>query len=212
MSYIIVNKIKPLDTINGYWTNEDYLNLLEILDITDAELLDPTEYWDFLSMAINDVEPNKVAAILLDYKLGNILNNGQIQNIAHEMLEDKIAEEYPDISLHYDLYNINQLLYKAYNGKFPKTLATQIDLEFIRTGDSSIEVSKEMILRSIEPLLSDRNPIKRLFEAQFKDENTFKEANYILWELHNLGHHQYRIITSDYWINREDIIDYEFSS
>tara|TARA_R110002051_G_scaffold143457_1_gene216366 strand:- start:1014 stop:1163 length:150 start_codon:yes stop_codon:yes gene_type:complete len=39
------------------------------------------------------------------------------------MLQDKVAEEYLDIPLHYPLFNINQLLHDAYNGQFPKTVA-----------------------------------------------------------------------------------------
>jgi hypothetical protein len=46
-------------------------------------------------MAITDFEPNE-AAIVLDYKLSDSLNEGQIQQISNDMLIDKISEEYPD--------------------------------------------------------------------------------------------------------------------
>ncbi|MBQ0740794.1 hypothetical protein J9332_41620, partial [Aquimarina celericrescens] len=77
-----------------------------------------------LFMAIPDFEPNEAASIVLTYKLSDQLNEGQIHSISHEMTNDKVAEEYPEPNLHYDLFNINQLLYKAYNGTFPNTEAT----------------------------------------------------------------------------------------
>jgi hypothetical protein len=40
------------------------------------------------------------------------------------MLIDKISEEYPEI-VQAPLYHINQLLFKAYNGKFPNAKATR---------------------------------------------------------------------------------------
>jgi hypothetical protein len=48
-------------------------------------------------MAITDFEPNEAAAIVLDYKLSDSLNEGQIQQISNDMLIDKISEEYPEI-------------------------------------------------------------------------------------------------------------------
>jgi hypothetical protein len=77
-------------------------------------------------MAITDFEPNEAAAIVLDYKLSDSLNEGQIQQISNDMLIDKISEEYPEIAMA-PLYHINQLLFKAYNGKFPNAKATVME-------------------------------------------------------------------------------------
>jgi hypothetical protein len=62
-------------------------------------------------MAITDFEPNEAAAIVLDYKLSDSLNEGQIQQISNDMLIDKISEEYPE-TMQAPLYHINQLLLK----------------------------------------------------------------------------------------------------
>jgi hypothetical protein len=82
---------------------------------------------ELLSMAITDFEPNEAAAIVLDYKLSDSLNEGQIQQISNDMLIDKISEEYPEIAMQAPLYHINQLLFKAYNGKFPNAKATVME-------------------------------------------------------------------------------------
>lgn len=153
-------------------------------------------------MAISDFEPSDAAEIVLKYKLNNILKEGQIQNLSHEMLEDKVAEEYSDISLHYPLFNINQLLFKAYNGKFPKTLAAIIDIELSFVG--SLTVNKEIVLRTISDLLAENSLLKRLFNEQLDSEKELKDAESIIWELKPTGENNYQLISSDYWFNKED--------
>lgn len=98
-----------------YWEKEDYKLLLEEFNYPDADKLKVAEVLDFLSMAISDFEPAEAAEIVLTYKMSNKLNEGQIQNLSHEMLADKVAEQYAEPAMHFDLYNINQFLRKAYN-------------------------------------------------------------------------------------------------
>jgi hypothetical protein len=56
---------------------------------------------------ITDFEPNEAAAIVLDYKLSDSLNEGQIQQISNDMLIDKISEEYPEIAMGFYIISIN---------------------------------------------------------------------------------------------------------
>ena len=206
---IKIIKIKSIQKIEGAWKNEDYIKLLELFEYPDPENIPETELFDMLSMAITDYEPEEAAKIILKYKLINTLREGQIENISHEMLEDKIAEEYPAISLHYPLFNINQLLYDAYNGKFPKTLASVIDFEL--SFKSKIEISKEVVLRTVSDLLTEKSLLKRLFNEQLDSDLELKDAESIIWELKSIGDKSYQLITSDYWLNREDFELEEFS-
>lgn len=197
-----LKNIRYIEKIEGYWKNEDYRKLLELFDFADAKDTPDTELYDMLLMAITDFEPDEAAEIILTYKLDTVLNKGQLKNLSHEMLEDKVAEEHADISLHYPLFNINRLLYEAYNGKFPKTLASVIDFELNFGGE--IAVTKEIVLRTLSDLLSERSLLKRLFDEQLDSEIELKDAEYIIWELRPLGEHAFQLITSDYWINKED--------
>ncbi len=197
-----INKISSIDKIDGYWSNQDYTNLLELFDFADAQNTPEEELYDMLLIAISDYEPDEAAAIMLTYKLGDRLNEGQIKNLSHEMLEDKVAEEHADISLHYPLFNINRLLFEAYNGKFPKTVASVIDFDLKFEGE--VVVNKEVVLRTISDLLSEKSLLKRLFDDQLDSEHELKDADSIIWELKRFSENSYQIITSDYWINRED--------
>ncbi|MBT8324096.1 MAG: hypothetical protein HKN99_07805 [Winogradskyella sp.] len=205
---IKLHHIRSVDKIESYWTKEDYIKLLELFDYTDAQNLPESELIEMLFMAITDFEPEEASEILLNYKLKDVLKEGQIKSLSHEMLTDKVAEEYPNIALHYPLFNINQLLYAAYNGKFPKTLASIIDIE-LHT-DQEITVTKEIILRTISDLLSEKSLLKRLFNDQLDAETELKDAESIIWELTTTGDHTYQLISSDYWLNKEDFEIDEF--
>ena len=206
---IKLKKIRTIEKIEGYWKKEDYINLLELFDYSDATSIPEEELFDMLSMAISDFEPDEAAETVLTYKLKSILKEGQIKNLSHEMLEDKVAEEYPNISLHYPLFNINQLLYEAYNGKFPKTLASilEIELSFV----SNIDITKEIVLRTISDLLSEKSLLKRLFNEQLDSEKELNDAEGIIWDLKPMGENIYQLISSDYWLNKEDFEIEEYS-
>lgn len=199
---IKLKKVRTIEKLEAYWTKEDYINLLELFEFSDASSVAEEELFDMLSMAISDYEPDEAAEIVLSYKLNGLLSEGQIKNLSHEMLEDKVAEEYPNIALHYPLFNINQLLYEAYNGKFPKTLASIIDLELSFGG--KVEITKEIVLRCVSDLLSDKSLLKRLFNEQLDSEKELNDADGIIWELEPKGDNIYQIISSDYWLNDED--------
>ncbi|WP_018676368.1 hypothetical protein [Riemerella columbina] len=207
---IQIQNIDVVDEIKNYWTNDDYKQLLERFDFPDAHTIKPENLKEMLFMAIGDFEPNEAAEVVLTYKLSDRLNEGQIAQISNDMLIDKVCEEYPEIDLHYPLYAINQLLYKAYNGKFPSAKALVVDFSMIPKDQSEQEVTKEVVLKTFNDGLADNNLIKRLFEEQMTTDKSFENAEYILWELNNQGDHKYQLITSEYWINKEDILRPEF--
>lgn len=210
---ITINSATTIEEIQDYWTSEDYIKLLERFDYPDADKADKKTLRELLMMAITDFEPNEAAAIILDYKLSDHLNEGQIQQISNDMLLDKIAEEYPEIHLHATLFHINQLLYKAFNGKFPSTKATLLECAIKATDSASVEkVDKEMVLKLLGAGLSDSNLIKRLFTEQMNGEKSFPEADSILWDLKALGDDKYEVLTSEYWINKEDLTANEFEA
>jgi hypothetical protein len=208
---IIIINATTVDEIPGYWTAKDYINLLEKFNYPDAEKASKETLEELLCMAITDFEPNEAAAIILEYKLADSLNDGQIQQISNDMLLDKIAEEYPEMSLHATLFHINQLLYKAYNGKFPNIKATIIDCSISAADkDGETEITKEIILRLLNNGLSDSNLIKRLFKEQMSGNIPFPEAENILWELKATGGKNFKILTSEYWLNKDDLLANEF--
>jgi hypothetical protein len=113
MNYQVkIQSINTVEEIKDYWSDDDYVQLLGKFAYPEASSAKKENLSELLSMAITDFEPNEAAAIVLDYKLSDSLNEGQIQQISNDMLIDKISEEYPEIAMQAPLYHINQLLLK----------------------------------------------------------------------------------------------------
>jgi len=213
MKYAVkINSIRTVEELEGSWNNADLTALLSKFDYTEADKLKPDELKEYLSMAITDFEPEESAAIVLEYRLSDVLTEGQIHNISHEMTREKVSENYSDIAIHKILFDVNQLLYKAYNGKFPLAKANVIDFEMKAENEEEPEVTKALILQAFENGFTDRNLIKRLFKDQLEGIAPFPESEGILWELKIKGNGQYMITTSEKWINNEDFKNMEFES
>ncbi|TDU39444.1 hypothetical protein BXY82_1468 [Gelidibacter sediminis] len=206
--HMIINSVKTVEEFEDAWTNADYIKLLELFGFPDAKDSKPEELKDLLFMAISDFEGPEAAAILLDYKLSEYLNEGQIGQMSHDMLLDKISEEYSDISLHHELFNINQLLFKAYNGTFPNAKATIIEFEITPNKD----VTKEVVLKVLDHTLANNSVIKRLYSDQLAGKEAFDEAESIVWDLKSTGDNSYTMTTSEYWISRDEFKDAEFDA
>ncbi|GGH00338.1 hypothetical protein GCM10011416_18520 [Polaribacter pacificus] len=212
MKYAIkIHKILTVDTLPDAWSEKDFKELLDRFDFPNAESTDLNELKELLFMAISDFEPDEAARIVLDYKLSSDLTPGQIDQLSHEMLLDKISEEYPEIHLHQALYNVNQLLFKAYNGKFPNTKATIVDFEIKPLANAPATITKEITVKCFAKNLVKNNVALRLFGHQLNAEEEFEEANDILWELCQTenGH---RFITSEYWMEKDEFLAETFEA
>ena len=209
MKYTIkIHKISTVDELENSWNIEDYKELLELFDFANDEVNDLKELRELLFMAISEREPNEAAAIVLDYKLGSQLNEGQIDSLSYEMLVDKISEEYPVIGLHKTLFAINQLLYKAFNGKFPNTKATVVNFEIKPLGNASEIITNEIALKCFAQNLDSHNVLKRLFGHQLDADEEFDEANDVVWNLEK-NETTYTLTTSDYWMSKDEFLNEE---
>jgi hypothetical protein len=212
MKYAIkIHKISTVNTLPSAWNLNDYKQLLGRFNFTDAESSDLLELEEFLFMVIGETEPNEAAAIVLDYKLSKDLSKGQIDQLSHEMLSDRISEEYPKIGLHKDLFSVNQLLYHAYNGKFLNTEATIVKFNIVALANTDESITKEVVLKCFTKNLDSHNIIIRLFRDQLNGNEAFKEANDIIWDLQKEGN-SYTMITSDYWMSKNEFLVSEFET
>ncbi|WP_347174722.1 hypothetical protein [Polaribacter uvawellassae] len=212
MKYAIkIHKISTVDDLENSWSIQDYKQLLEQFDFANDDVNDINELRELLFMAISDREPNEAAAIVLNYKLSNHLNERQIDSVSYEMLVDKISEEYPEISLHKTLFCVNQLLYKAFNGKFPNTKATIVDFEIKPLANADTTITNEIVLKCFAQNLDNHNVLKRLFGNQLNAKDAFEEANDVIWELQK-NDTTYKMITSDYWMSKDEFLAEEFEA
>jgi len=209
--HIKINSVNVVDEIKEYWTNKDYVQLLGKFNYPDAEDSNTENLRELLFMAISDFEPGEAAIIVLEYKLGDHLAAGQIEQISNDMLIDTVCEEYPEMELQSTLFHINQLLFKAYNGKFPSASATIIDCSITPLDkNTDVNLTKEMVLRLFNNGLSDRNIIKRLFEEQMNQRADFPEAENIIWDLKTSDNINFKITTSENLLKKQEVAFTEF--
>ncbi len=214
MNYqVIIKRIDTVNEVEGYWSDQDLIQLLDKFNYPDGVTAEKKNLPELLEMAISDYEPSEAAEIVLAYKFSEELNEGQIQQIAHNMLIDKVCEEYPEIHMQGRLFHTNQLLFKAYNGKFPNAKASVVHFSMQPQQNEVTKVlTKENVLKLVNNGLSDRNLIKRLFDDQMTQNIPFPEAEGIIWELNTTDNLNYTLVTSENWINNEDLISSEFES
>ena len=205
-----INAVKTIEELEGSWSNSDYTELLKRFNYEDSEKLKPNELKEFLFMAITDFEPNEAASILLGYKLPEIFSEGQIDNLSHEMLREKVSENYSDIYIHKFLFEINQLLYTAYNGKFPLTKANLVEFELSMENEEETELTKELALKALSKSLSNSSLLIRLFNEQLNSNESFPEAEGIIWNLKGKGNFQYSLTTSEKWFSKDDFEKLEY--
>lgn len=203
-----IKSIYSIDEIPNYWTNEDYIALLDAFGFEDGKSIKPENLQEMLFMAIGDFEANEAAQIVLNYKLSDDLNAGQIEQISNEMLIDKVCEEYPEIHLHKHLFSINQLLYKAFNGTFPNAKASLI--KFSVSDNDTESLSKSDVLKAFNNGLNESNLIRRLFDQQMTTDADFPDAESIVWELKSTDNINFELITSEYWLDRESFLNTVF--
>ncbi len=209
--HVKISDVKSVDELPDAWSLRDYKELMSRFEVPDTETVKDAEVKDFLFMAINEFEPREAAAIVLDYKLSDYLSEGQIDNISLEMLSEKMAEKYTEIDLHKPLFEVNQLLYKAYNGKFPHIQINVIDLE-LTTNEDQPEINKEVVLKAFSQGLSENNLLHRLFGDQLEGKVAFPEADGIIWELKEKGNDQYEVLTSEKWLTKDEVVNAEFDA
>ena len=214
MNYqVIIKRIDTVNEVEGYWSDQDLIQLLDKFNYPDGVTAEKKNLPELLEMAISDYEPSEAAEIVLAYKFSEELNEGQIQQITHNMLIDKVCEEYPEIHMQGRLFHTNQLLFKAYNGKFPNAKASVVHFSMQPQQKEVTKVlTKENVLKLLNNGLSDRNLIKRLFDDQMTQNIPFPEAEGIIWELNTTDNLNYTLVTSENWINNEDLISSEFES
>lgn len=190
------------------WTEKDYANLLEIMDYGDTTELSPEELKEMCLMSLTDNEPEDAAKIVLEYVFKDRLTVGQINNISNEMLEEKIWEEYADLSTHEDFFNVNQLLYQAYNGKFPRPEAIKFQVRLTAKDTNSFSIFETFpeapLIRLLVKGMPNNTLIYRLFEEQIEGKE-FRDAKDIIWqfkmEYANDKEVLIDIISSAYWFH-----------
>jgi hypothetical protein len=202
--------VKTIEKLPGAWSIDDYKKLLEIMDYGDTTGMTDAELEEMALLSLSDNETNDAAEIILEYLFKDQLNKGQRENLSHEMLNEHPWEEYSDLSMHETFFNAGQILYKAYNGKFPHPKAIHFNVTFSVKSSMMLDVFKEDTEEQVIRILAQGMPENTLLKRLFKDElahGGLTDAANIIWQLKKVSQEEtaitFDVLSSNRWF--EDI-------
>ncbi len=214
----IVSFLKIAEIENA-WTADDYKALLSMMDIQEDELggMGEAELKEMCLMSLNDFEHHESAQFVLTHIFKDEITEGKIEQLSHQMIENKLWEEHADSAYHLSLFNAYGLLREAYNGIFKEPTGVQFTVKITADKSHSFEIFDAsldaVIVRLLANGLDEAAILNRLFEEQIKGES-FPEAKNILWILKELfvteNERQYEIISSELWFGElEDRVTFD---
>ena len=196
-----------LTELPNTWQNKDYKELLIKMNYDNPNEIKEVELKEMCLMSFTDMEPREAAEIVLGYLFPEVLNAGQIENLSHQILTEKLWEENPELPLHKGFYQATQLLHDAYNGTFPATKAVEFQVKCTAETPDDLTVFTDEpaapLVRLLAPGLSDKALINRLFAPQLEGDK-FEEAKSMLWQLSTVektaNSITFDVVSSAYWL------------
>ena len=206
--FVSLLKFTTITELPDAWTANTYKDLLSEMDFDGIEAIADNELKKMCTMSLTDYEPNEAAKMVLNYIFKDRLNPKQIENISHEMLDEKLWEEYADLSMHEDLFNVGQLLYASFNGKFPHPEAVRFQVKVTTKNAADMAVfetnAESPLIRLLVKGMPENTLINRLFEEQLEGDS-FTDAKDIIWQLKKEKGEGFSIIfdviSSEYWFH-----------
>ncbi len=200
------------------WQAADYRALLAQLNFDNPNALPEAELKEMCQMGLTDLEPRSAAVAVLTYLFPEELTVGQVENLAHQMLTERLWEENPDLPLHRGFYQATQLLHEAFNGTFPSVEAVEFQVKCTAVSAADLAVfgpdageratAAAPLLRLLAVGLPDNALLNRLYSDRLADDK-FAEAASILWELRAVEKTAesitFDVVSSAYWL--EDFQD-----
>ncbi len=136
-------------------------------------------------MALQDLEPPEAALLVLRHRLGDRLRRGQLNNLAHELSDEKHWEHYADMALHEDIFHASSLMWSVFPQRYPRPDAHRIALRVEPLDAPARELlasglEESALVRLVAGGMSDRSLLCRLFEDQLAGER-FSCPSAIIW-------------------------------
>lgn len=185
--HVDVLSFSILEEIADVWTVREFSELLAEMEFGSIDGLSQVEVREMCLLALQDLEPEAAAALLLKYRLGDRLSKGQIENIAADMPDEKLWEEYADMSFHEQLFNVSSLLYMAFPNIFPEPDAVRATVKITALHETGREIlqcalTESFLVRLLAGGMDQGATLHRLFDEQLAGDS-FPEAEFIIWTL-----------------------------
>jgi len=212
-----IDSFTKINKIPNAWSNEDYRALMAIMDLEDGlDQMDSNELREMCMMSLNDLETDEAAKVVLSHLFPKE-SAGKIDQISHDMPDDRLWEEFSNCLYHERLFSAYALLREAFNGTFAQPSGVEMTFTVSTKDSEDMEIFDDSLHSSIVRLLAsgqnDDALVNRLYEEQVQGEQ-FPEAPGIVWQLKQLASsdtsRQFSVVSSYFWLeNFENIDDFE---
>lgn len=198
-----------LREIEGAWGGDDFIALLDAMEYGETSGMSPDELREMCILSLQDQGMEKAAVLVLTHCLRDRLKAGQIENLAREMAEDKLWEEYSDMGAHERLFNVGSLLSQAFPGSFPEPDAVRVVLEVVAANEPGREaladgLHESLVVRLLAGGMDETAVLHRLFDEQI-DGPRFPEADSIVWivqtDVVSADTVKLDVVSSGYWLD-----------
>ncbi|MFC3024407.1 hypothetical protein ACFODT_11290 [Vibrio zhugei] len=215
-----IDSFQKISQINNAWSNADYRALMHIMSFDeDLDAMDATELREMCMMSLNDQGPEGAAAVVLTHLFPD-LPQGKIDQVSHDMLEDRYWEEYANCLYHERFFRAYALLREAFNGTFAEPTGVEMTLTVTAENEEAMTIFDTSLESSMVRLLADGQGelalINRLYDEQIQGTQ-FPEAPGIVWQLQQIADNglsrQFHFISSYFWMEAfENMTRFDASS
>ncbi|MEP4380859.1 MAG: hypothetical protein ABJ215_04510 [Alphaproteobacteria bacterium] len=190
----------------------DFAALLEAMEYGDTSGLSDDELREMCVASLQDLPPVDAACLVLKHDMGDVLRDGQIRNLAGEMIDEKLWEEYADSALHERMFNAGSLLYAAFPQTFPEPDAVRVKIEVTASNSPARALltaspDESFLVRLLADGMDRHAILHRLYDDELKG-HSFPEAEEVIWivrtETAGDGVLHIEVISSGYWLDALD--------
>ena len=205
---------EKISQTEGAWSAADYKKLLALMDFEDdLESLSDGDLKEMCMMSLHDFEADEAARYVLTHLLSDELPEGKIDQTAHDMMEDKLWEDFADPSFHKRFFDAYGLLREAFKGTFAAPTGVRFQVRLGAQQKDDFDLFKPAIEPALTRLLSagiGQNAILNRLYAEKLNGDYFPEAENILWQVKEISRSAteavFEITSSELWFgDLEDV-------
>lgn len=206
---VSIDEIEELAALEGGWHTADYVAILTELNVDDAAQIVSDELRDMSLFSLQDLDPPEAAAVLLKYKLGTRLTEGQIKNYSIESQHERLWEQSAELDVHQPMFAVASLLHAVNSMAFPMPDALRVSMS-IQCDDAARlslfndSMDRALLVRMISAGMEESAILNRLFGEQIAACKV-ADADSIIWRVSTDSSQattvRLKITSSAYWLN-----------
>ena len=178
-------ELKAVHDLPESWTADHYRQLLQALEFEGIDDIEIADLPEMAVMALQDLKPEEAAEETLKLLLGARLHAGIRQNLAQEMKQRRLWEEYGQVDCHRELFLTAVLLNRAFPKVYPQPGIGRLILTVTaQNGPAAKLLAREPSAGFVACLLADgmdeHSILKRLYAPQLAGQ-AFPDAPAIIW-------------------------------